>query len=125
MNDLQMRLLRFSTGVFKAVNRLPFNMDLKDNKNQLLRASSSPGAHYGEAQSASSRKDFIYKIGAVLKELRESYYWLLFFKEIFPKNKEFTSLAMEGEELVKIFATILKNSSLIKSTETDNPTKPT
>jgi four helix bundle protein len=121
MNDLQMRLLRFSTRVFKAMNQLPYNADLRDNRNQLIRSSSSPGAHYGEAQSASSKKDFKYKIGAVLKELRESYYWLLFFKEIFPKNQKFASLSIEGEELVKIFATILKNSSLNKPSGPDNP----
>jgi len=119
MNDLQMRLLRFSTRVFVALNQLPYNADIKDNKNQLIRSSSSPGAHYGEAQSASSRKDFIYKIGAVLKELRESYYWLLFFKEIFPKNQEIALLCIEGEELVKIFATILKNVSVTKPAGSD------
>jgi four helix bundle protein len=114
MNDLQVRLLKFSTRVFMVLSQLPYNADIKDNKNQLIRASSSPGAHYGEAQSASSRRDFIYKIGAVLKELRESYYWLLFFKEIFPENQEIAFLSVEGEELVKIFATILRNSSINK-----------
>ena len=123
MNDLQLRLLKFSTRVFKALDQLPYNADLKDNKNQLIRSSTSPGAHYGEAQSASSRKDFVYKIGAVLKELRESYYWLLFFKEIFPKNQEFALLSNEGEELVKIFATILKNSSVNKTSGAEIITK--
>ncbi len=123
MNDLQMRLLRFSTRVFVTLSQLPYNADIKDNKNQLIRSSSSPGAHYGEAQSASSRRDFIYKIGAVLKELRESYYWLLFFKEIFPNNQEIALLSLEGEELVKIFATILKNASIAKPPEAENKTQ--
>jgi four helix bundle protein len=121
MNDLQKRLLKFSTGVFKAIQKMPFNVDLRDNKNQLIRASSSPGAHYGEAQSASSRKDFLYKIGAVLKELRESYYWLLFFKEIYPNNSEMIILSTEAEELVKIFATIRKNLSANNSPEINQP----
>jgi four helix bundle protein len=127
MNDLQIRLLKFSAGVFKALQRLPYNADLRDNKNQLIRASSSPGAHYGEAQSASSRKDFVYKIGAVLKELRESYYWILFFKEIYPANADLTALTQEAEELVKIFATIRKrvstnNSSTITDPDTSSNT---
>ena len=108
MNDLQIRLLNFSTGVFKTMNKMPYNADIKDNKNQLIRSSSSPGAHYGEAQSATTRKDFQYKIGAVLKELRESYYWLMFFREIYPGNPEIKKLTDEAEELVKIFATIRK-----------------
>jgi len=121
MNDLQKRLLKFSAEVFLALQKLPYNVDLRDNKNQLIRASTSPGAHYGEAQSATSRKDFIYKIGAVLKELRESYYWLMFFKEINPSNKDLTTLSNEAEELVKIFATIRKNASLNNSAELTHP----
>jgi four helix bundle protein len=122
MNDLQKRLLRFSSQVFKAIQNLPYNIDLKDNKNQLIRASTSPGAHYGEAQSASSRKDFLYKVGAVLKELRESYYWLMFFKEIYPGNADMAILSNEAEELVKIFATIRKKVALNSSGELTQPT---
>ncbi len=121
MNDLQKRLLNFSADVFKGIQKLPYNVDLRDNKNQLVRASSSPGAHYGEAQSASSRKDFIYKIGAVLKELRESYYWLMFFKQIYPSNAEIHKLSAEAEELVKIFATIRKRVSANNSPELTTP----
>jgi four helix bundle protein len=112
MNDLQLRLLKFSTGVYAALSRLPANPDLRDNRSQLMRSSSSPGAHYGEAQSASTRKDFVYKIGAVLKELRESLYWLLYFCEIYPRNTDLKNLSTEADELVRIFATILKKSSL-------------
>jgi len=121
MNDLQKRLLKFSVEIFLALQKLPYNVDLRDNKNQLIRASSSPGAHYGEAQSATTRKDFIYKIGAVLKELRESYYWLMFFKEIYPSKKDLAILSEEAEELVKIFATIRKKVSLNNSAETTQP----
>jgi four helix bundle protein len=39
---------------------------------QLIRSGTSPGLHYGEAQSAESRKDFIHKIKCVLKEQRET-----------------------------------------------------
>lgn len=39
---------------------------------QLIRSGTSPGLHYGEAQSAESRKDFIHKLKWVLNELRET-----------------------------------------------------
>lgn len=39
---------------------------------QLLRSATSPALNYGEAQGAESKKDFIHKLGVVLKELRES-----------------------------------------------------
>jgi four helix bundle protein len=39
---------------------------------QLIRSGTSPGIHYGEAQAAESRRDFIHKIKVILKELKES-----------------------------------------------------
>ena len=39
---------------------------------QLVRLGTSPALHYGEAQSAESRADFIHKLKILLKELRES-----------------------------------------------------
>ena len=39
---------------------------------QIIRSGTSPALNYGEAQSAESTKDFIYKMGICLKELRES-----------------------------------------------------
>ena len=43
---------------------------------QLAKASTSIGSNYEEAQAAESSKDFIHKISVVLKECRESNYWL-------------------------------------------------
>ena len=39
---------------------------------QLVCSGTSPALHYGEAQSAESRVDFIHKLKILLKELRES-----------------------------------------------------
>jgi four helix bundle protein len=39
---------------------------------QLIRSGTSPGIHYGEAQAAESRKDFIHKMKVILKELKET-----------------------------------------------------
>ena len=39
---------------------------------QLVRSGTSPGIHYGEAQAAESRKDFIHKMKVILKELKET-----------------------------------------------------
>ncbi len=45
-------------------------------KGQLLRSGTSAGANYEEACGAQSRADFIHKMQIVLKEIRESMYWL-------------------------------------------------
>lgn len=42
----------------------------------LLRSGTSSASNYGEARGAESRKDFIHKLGVVLKELNESSIWL-------------------------------------------------
>ena len=55
---------------------------------QLAKASTSVGANYEEAQSAESGKDFIHKIGVVLKEARESNYWLRVLNAILPDSKK-------------------------------------
>ena len=70
--ELESRLIDFSVLIFslsKSVEKEFFGTYLI---NQLLRSSASAALNYGEAQSAETKKDFIHKIGLVLKELRES-----------------------------------------------------
>ena len=43
---------------------------------QLLRSGTSPGANDEEACGAESRADSAHKIGIVLKELKETRYWI-------------------------------------------------
>lgn len=77
---------------------------------QLLRSGTSIGANVSEAQSASSKKDFIHKLTTAQKEARESLYWirLLFDSEEINEN-EYKSLFEDSEELVKILSSILKS----------------
>ena len=49
---------------------------MKQNKNQLLRSSSSIGANIHEAKYAQSRSDFVHKLEIALKESSETDYWL-------------------------------------------------
>ena len=70
--DLEDRLIDYSVLIFKIVDSL-FNTRAGNHiASQLVRSGSNPALHYGEAQSAESRKDFIHKIKILLKELRES-----------------------------------------------------
>ncbi len=101
------------------VDTLRFLFGLPNNKVyeiiifQLAKASTSAGANYEEAQAAESKKDFIHKVGVVLKELRESNYWYRVLNEILPNsktNKELKRLLNESLELKKIFTTIRFNA---------------
>jgi four helix bundle protein len=76
---------------------------------QLAKASTSIGSNYEEAQGAESSKDFINKIGIVLKESRESNYWLRVLDAILKdefKNSDFKSLLKESFDFKKIFTSI-------------------
>jgi four helix bundle protein len=76
---------------------------------QLAKASTSIGSNYEEAQGAESSKDFIHKIGIVLKESRESNYWLRVLDAILKdefKNSDFKSLLKESFDFKKIFTSI-------------------
>ena len=55
------------------IKNLPKTLAGNHIVSQLVRSSTSPALHYGEAQSAESRNDFIHKMKICLKELRETY----------------------------------------------------
>ena len=71
---------------------------------QLLRAGTSVGANYREANRAESRSDFIHKIAIVEKESSESQYWLELFDEANIGDMEQRNwLLPESNELLAIF----------------------
>ena len=70
--ELENRLVSFSVLVYKLSKKAEKEYFGNYLINQLLRSSASAALNYGEAQSAETKKDFIHKIGVVLKELRES-----------------------------------------------------
>jgi len=109
MNDLQVRLIRFSVNISNQTDGLYKKPQLEPVVKQLNRAASSIGANYSEAQSASSKKDFHNKVRIALKEARESEYWLRF---LFEKLNQDT-LAMLIEEsvtIIKILTTIARKT---------------
>ena len=76
---------------------------------QLAKAATSIGSNYEEAQGAESSKDFIHKIAIVLKESRESNYWLRVLDAVLKKenkNSDFEFLLKESFDFKKIFSSI-------------------
>ncbi len=103
---LNMRLLDFTVKVINLIQELPKNTVGQHIGNQLMRAVTSPGANYEEACGAESRRDFCHKMGIVLKELKESRYWLRLAQRV-PLIKplsRFDPLLDEVEQLIAIFA---------------------
>lgn len=66
----------FAASSIKLTGRLKKTAVERYLANQLMRATASSGANYEEACGAESKADFIHKMQLVLKELRESLYWL-------------------------------------------------
>ena len=73
---LSERLLDFTVKMIKLVNSLPKTIVGRHIGGQILRSGTSPGSNYEEARGAESRADFIHKLGIVLKELKETRFWL-------------------------------------------------
>jgi four helix bundle protein len=103
------RTFYFGVNVLKFLSKLPYCQVYKVPILQLSRSSTSIGANYEEAQGATSKRDFSYKIGISYREARESAYWLRMLKELYFDEKftnEFDQFRNEATELKKIFASI-------------------
>ena len=102
--DLSERLLEFGAVIVRLALRLNKNAVERRIGLQLLRSATSSGANYLEACAAESRADFIHKMQIILKELRESFYWLKLIKKSFPNTFDLQNELKETDELTKIIA---------------------
>ena len=78
---LEQRTKHFALHIIKFVGGLPSSPVTRVMGYQLMKAGTSIGANYREANRAESFNDFIHKIGIVEKECSESQYWLELFEE--------------------------------------------
>lgn len=104
--DLEERTKRFALSVIRFCSALPRNRESDVLARQLLRAATSIGANYREANRGVSRADFSNKIGTVQKEAAETQYWLELLIESEIARDKATPLHQEATELVAIFTTI-------------------
>ncbi len=107
--DLEERTLEFSKRIIRLAKALPKDIINRRLIDQLIRAGTSMGANYREANETETKKDFKYRIRICRKEGKETIYWLHLIIEANPNFKERTKpLLGETSELVKIFASILE-----------------
>ena len=109
--DLEERTLKFSKNVIKLCRQLPketINYKLID---QLIRASTSIGANYREANDALSKKDFIHRLRISRKEAKETTYWLELLIEANPNFEvKISKLLEEATELRNILSAIINKT---------------
>jgi four helix bundle protein len=109
--DLVLRTKQFARQVIRLFAALSRDTAAQVLGKQLLRAGTSVGANYREANRARSKAEFIAKIGDCLKEADESGYWLeLLLEEGFLPPAKLQPLLGEANELVAIFVTISKRA---------------
>jgi len=108
--DLEDRTLAYAKKVRDYCLRLPKNAANIEYVPQLLRAGSSPGANYIEANETIGDKDFKLKIRTCRRESKESAYWekLTLTDGSEEMENERNWLIKEAKEFVLIFSSILK-----------------
>ena len=106
-NDMAERFLSFVVNIMKVENQLCKTYSGRHIYGQLFRSGTSSGANFEEARSGESRADFIHKMQIVLKELRESHYWikLIISALLIPSQEDnLKSVLFESQELKNITA---------------------
>ena len=106
--DLEERTAVFGEKIIDFVKTLPDNVVNRELIRQLVKAGTSIGANYNEADGAESKKDFRHKIGICRKESKESKFWLRMIARANPDRKDdCKDLWCEAHEFTLIFSSIL------------------
>lgn len=109
--ELKERTKLFARRIIRLYVSLPKDTVSQLLGKQLLRARTSVGANYREANRARSKPEFISKMGDSLKELEETAYWLeLLTDERIVRKEKMASLLDETNQLNAIFTTIIKKA---------------
>lgn len=113
--NLEERTAKFAENIIKFAKKIPKNVITLPIIGQLVKAGTSVGANYCEADDAESKMDFKHKIGICKKESRETKYWLRVVATTVNELKEEARILwQEAKELNLIFNSInnkLKNKN--------------
>ncbi|MBI5181813.1 MAG: four helix bundle protein [Nitrospirae bacterium] len=109
--DLEDRTAKFGENIIKFAKKIPQTPITLPLISQLVKAGTSVGANYCEADCAESKKDFEHKLGICKKESKESKHWLRMISVAVPELKdEPRILWQEANELNLLFSSIVNKS---------------
>ena len=112
--DLGERTARFGESAIDFVKAIKVTVVTGVLIRQLVRAATSVGANYGEADDADTKKDFTYKIGVCKREAKECKHWLRMIVRAEPKQRaNAVPLWKEADEIARIFAAIVKSAKKV------------
>ena len=107
--NLTDRTRDFALRIIRVCAALPANRTADVLGRQLLKAGTSPGAHFREALRARSKAEYVAKLNGGLMELEETLYWLeLVEGSGLTTRKKLEPLENETGELIAIFASLIK-----------------
>ena len=113
--NLEERTAKLGEEIIKFAKKISKNAITSPLITQLIKAGTSIGANYCEADDAESKKDFQHKIGICKKEARETKHWLKMIAVSNPElKKEARRLWTEAKELNLIFNAIIYSSKKTK-----------
>ena len=109
--DLGERTARYGECVIDFVKTVKVTVITGVLLRQLVRAATSVGANYAEADDADTKKDFTYKIGVCKREAKECKHWLRMMARAEPEMRtQIATLWKEADEMARIFASIVKSA---------------
>ena len=109
--DLEERTAKFGENIITFCKKVPKTPITVPLITQLVKAGTSVGANYCEADDAESSKDFVHKIGICKKEARETKHWLRTIAVAVPELKEEAKILwQEAKELHLIFNAISRKT---------------
>lgn len=111
--NIHERIFNFVIDAIKYLNKIPKTSTNLIFIGQCTRSVTSMGASDQEADGSSTKKDFIHKYTDVRKEGKETIFWLRVIVRTNDKkySQEGEGLILEGNEIVAIVSTIIKNAS--------------
>jgi four helix bundle protein len=109
MADLKDRTRDYSLRVIRLCAALPSNRTSDVIARQLLKAGTSPGAHFREGLRARSKAEYVAKMNGGLMELEEALYWLEIVEGAnLMSAKKLEAIRTETNELIAIFVSLIK-----------------
>ncbi|XAL98188.1 four helix bundle protein [Phycisphaeraceae bacterium D3-23] len=111
--DLAERTAKFGESSVRFARTIQLDAVTDPLIRQMVRAATSVGANYAEADEAGSKKEFRYRISLCSRESRESKHWLRMIGQAVPdaQKDELRKLWKEADELARIFASIYRSSA--------------
>lgn len=110
--DIYERTYEFSIKVIKFTRKFQKTVETDVIKKQLIRSATSVSANLQEADGARTRADFTHTVSISKKEAKETKLWIRLIGDLYPQLKNETEdLIEENEQIIKILAKIVINSS--------------